>query len=105
MHGTIKGKKTVFCCPVGPPLPPLARSSLGMTLISANTLAIGHIGKDRPPRIIKICFGNMNVIFGSEIALLGFWEYIFRILVTVLGRCYGCILYKYSLILFYVSQH
>jgi hypothetical protein len=50
-----------------------AHSSLGMMLISANTVAIGHIGKDRPPRIIKICFGNMNVIFGSKIAQLGFW--------------------------------
>jgi hypothetical protein len=49
--------------------------SLGMTLISANTLAFGLIGKDGPHGIIKICFGNMNLVFGSEVALLGFWEY------------------------------
>jgi hypothetical protein len=57
--------------------------SLGMTLIRANTLAFGLIGKDGPHRIIKICFGNMNLVFGSEVTLLGFWEYMFGILVTV----------------------
>ncbi len=51
--------------------------SLGMTLIRANTLApFGLIGKDGPHEIIKICFGNMNLVFGSEAALLGFWEYV-----------------------------
>jgi hypothetical protein len=54
--------------------------SLGMMLIRANTLAFGLIGKDGPHRIIKICFGNMNLVFGSEVELLGFWEYMFRIL-------------------------
>jgi hypothetical protein len=58
-----------------------AHSSLGMTLISSNTLAFGLIGKDRTHRTIKICFGNMNVVFGSDVALLGFWAHIFRILV------------------------
>jgi len=58
--------------------------SLGMTLIRANTLAFGLIGKDGPHGIIKICFGNMNLVFGSEVALLGFWEYMFGILITVL---------------------
>jgi hypothetical protein len=57
--------------------------SLGMTLIRANTLAFGLIGKDEPHRTIKISFGNMNLVFGSEVALLGFWEYMFGILVTV----------------------
>ncbi len=57
--------------------------SLGMTLIRANTLAFGLIGKDGPLRIIKICFGNMNLVFGSEAGLLGFWEYMFRILFRV----------------------
>jgi len=57
--------------------------SLGMTLIRANTLAFGLIGKDGPHGIIKICFGNMNLVFGSEVALLGFWEYMFRILFRV----------------------
>jgi hypothetical protein len=42
--------------------------SLGMTLIRANTLAFGLIGKDGPHGIIKI---------GSEAALLGFWEYMY----------------------------
>jgi hypothetical protein len=56
---------------------------LGITLIRANTLAFGLIGKDGPHRIIKICFGNMNLLFGSEVAQLGFWEYMFGILVTV----------------------
>ena len=42
-----------------------------MTLIRANTLAFGLIGKDGPHGIIKICLGNMNLVFGSEIALLG----------------------------------
>jgi hypothetical protein len=41
--------------------------SLGMTLIRPN----------------KICFGNMNLVFGSEVALLGFWEYMFQILFRV----------------------
>ncbi len=54
-----------------------------MTLIRANTLAFGIIGKDGPHRIIKICFGSMNLVFGSEVALLGFWEYMFGIFVTV----------------------
>jgi hypothetical protein len=49
-----------------------AHSSLGMTLISANTLAFGLIGKDRPHRIKKICFENMNLIFGSAVVLLRF---------------------------------
>jgi hypothetical protein len=57
--------------------------SLGMTLIRANTLAYGLIGKDGPQRIIKICVGNMNLVFGSEVALIGFWEYMFGILLTV----------------------
>jgi hypothetical protein len=57
--------------------------SLGMTLIRANTLAFGLIGKDGPLIIIKICFGNMNLVFGSKVALLGFWEYMFGILLTV----------------------
>jgi hypothetical protein len=51
----------------------------------ANTLAFVLIGKDGPHRIIKICFGNMNLVFGSEFVLLGFWEYMFGILVTM---CY-----------------
>jgi hypothetical protein len=54
--------------------------SLGITLIRANTLAFGLIGKHGPHRIIKICFGNMNWVFGSEVVLLGFWEYMFGIL-------------------------
>jgi hypothetical protein len=57
--------------------------SLGMMLIRANTLASGLIGKDGPHRIIKICFGNMNWVFGSEIALMGFWENMFVIFLTV----------------------
>jgi hypothetical protein len=57
--------------------------NLGMTLIRANTLAFGLIGKDGPHRIIKICFRNMNLVFGSEVALLGFWEYMFGVLITV----------------------
>jgi hypothetical protein len=57
--------------------------SLGMTLIRANTLAFGLIGKDEPHGIIKICFENMKLVFGSEAALLGFWEYMFRILFRV----------------------
>ncbi len=56
---------------------------LGMTLIRANTLAFGLIGKDGPDRIIKICFGNMNLVFRSEVTLLEFWEYMFGILLTV----------------------
>jgi hypothetical protein len=51
--------------------------SLGMMLIRANTLAFGLIGKDGPQGIIKNCFGKMNLVFGSEVALLGFWEYMF----------------------------
>ena len=51
--------------------------SLGMMLIRANTLAFDLIGKDGPHGIIKISFGNMNLVFGSEVALLGFWEYMF----------------------------
>jgi hypothetical protein len=57
--------------------------SLGMTLIRAKTLAFGLIGKDGLHGIIKICFGNMNLVFGSEVALLGFWEYMFQILFRV----------------------
>jgi hypothetical protein len=49
-------------------------------------LAFGLIGKDGPHRIIKICFGNMNLVFGSEVALLGFWEYMFQILFRVKER-------------------
>ncbi len=60
-----------------------ALMSLGMTLIRANTLAFSLIGKDGPHRIIKICFGNMNLVFGSEVALLGFWEFMFQILFRV----------------------
>jgi hypothetical protein len=51
--------------------------SLGMMLIRANTLAFDLIGKDGPHGIIKISFVNMNLVFGSEVALLGFWEYMF----------------------------
>jgi hypothetical protein len=62
-----------------------------MMLIRANTVAFGLIGKDGPHRIIKICFRNMNLEFGSEVALLGFWEYMFGILVTVHpGPSPGC---------------
>ena len=39
--------------------------SLGMTLIRANTLAIGLIGKDGTHGITKICFENMNLVFGN----------------------------------------
>jgi hypothetical protein len=46
--------------------------SLGMTLIRANTLAFGLIGKDGPHGIIKICFGNMNLVFGSEVS---YWDF------------------------------
>ncbi len=63
-----------------------ALMSLGMMLIRANTLALGLIGKDGLHRIIQICFGNMNLVFGSEVALLGFWEYIFRILFRVYSQ-------------------
>ncbi len=56
-----------------------AHSILGMTLISANTLACGLIGKTDHLEL----FGNINLVFGREVALLGFWEYMFRILVTV----------------------
>jgi hypothetical protein len=61
----------------------MALMSLGMTLIRANTLAIGLIGKDGTHGITKICFENMNLVFGSEVALLGFWEYMFQILFRV----------------------
>jgi hypothetical protein len=54
-----------------------------MTLSRANTLAFGLIGKDGPHGIIKICFWNMNLVFRSEVALLGFWEYMFQILFRV----------------------
>jgi hypothetical protein len=57
--------------------------SLGMTLIIASTLAFGLIGKDGPHRILKICFGNMNFVFRSKVTLLGFWKYMFGILLTV----------------------
>jgi hypothetical protein len=56
-----------------------AHSSLGMTLISANTLAFGLIGKTDHIEL----FGNMNLVFRIEVALLRFWEYMFRILVTM----------------------
>jgi hypothetical protein len=49
-----------------------------MTLIRANTLAFDLIGKDGPHGIIKICFGNMNLVFGSEVALLGFGNICFE---------------------------
>jgi hypothetical protein len=52
-------------------------------LIRANTLVFGLIGKDGPHGIIKNSFGNMNLVFGSEVTLLGFWEYMFRILFRV----------------------
>ncbi len=58
-----------------------AHSNLGMTLISTNTLALGLIGTERPH--YKNMFGNNNLVFGSEVALLGTWEYMSRILVTV----------------------
>ncbi len=54
-----------------------------MTLVRANTLVFGLIGKDGPHGIMKICFGNMNLVFGSEVALLGFWEYMFQIIFRV----------------------
>jgi hypothetical protein len=57
--------------------------SLGMMLIRANTQAFSLISKDGPHGIIKIGFGNMNLVFGSEVALLGFWEYMFRLLFRV----------------------
>jgi hypothetical protein len=60
--------------------------SLGMMLIRANILAFSLIGKDGPHGIIKICFGNMNLVFESEVALLGFWEYMFQILFRVLPK-------------------
>jgi hypothetical protein len=56
----------------------MALMSLGMTLIRSNTLAFGLIGKVGPHGIIKISFGNMNLVFGSEVALLGVWEYMFQ---------------------------
>jgi hypothetical protein len=31
----------------------------------------------------------MNLVFGSEVALLGFWEYMFRILFKVLATVQG----------------
>ncbi len=74
-----------------------AHMSLGMMLmmlIRANTLAFSLIGKDGPHGIIKICFGNMNLVFGSEVALLGFWEYMCRILFRVLNSI-RCIMFKY----------
>ncbi len=55
-----------------------ALMSLGMTLIRANTLAFGLIGKDGPHGIIKICFGNMNLVFGGRaIEILGIYVRIF----------------------------
>ncbi len=60
-----------------------------MTLLRANTLAFSLIGKDEPHRSIKICFGSMNLVFGSEVTLLGFWEYMFGILVTVQGPSFN----------------
>ncbi len=55
-------------------------------LIRANTLAFGLIGKDGPHGIIKICFGIMNLVFVREVALLGFWEYMLRILFRVSNK-------------------
>ncbi len=49
-------------------------SSLGRTLISASTLAFVLIGKYRPHRIMEKTLGNMNLVIGSKVALLGFWE-------------------------------
>jgi hypothetical protein len=72
----------------------MALMSLGMTLIRANTQAFGLIGKDGPHGIIKICFGNMNLVFGSEVALLGFWEYMFQILFRVHGKEQGSIVVR-----------
>ncbi len=63
-------------------------------LIRANTLAFGLIGKDGPHGIIKICFWNMNLVFGSEVALLGFWEYMFRILFRV--YCTPCCWFSFN---------
>ncbi len=45
--------------------------------------SLGLIGKDGPHRILKICFGNVNLVFGSEVELLVFWEYMFQILFRV----------------------
>ncbi len=59
-----------------------AHSSLGMTLISANTLAFGLIGKQTEWNYKKF-FGDMNLVFRSKVALLGYWIYMFRILVWV----------------------
>jgi hypothetical protein len=61
-----------------------AHSSLGRTLISANILAFCLIGKTRDTQTTwnsKNIFRNMNLVFGSKLALLGYWEYMFRILV------------------------
>jgi hypothetical protein len=55
-----------------------------MTLISA----FGHIGKDAPPTIIKILFREYDCDIWKQ-GLLGFWEYMFRILVTVLVLVLG----------------
>jgi hypothetical protein len=63
-----------------------ALMSLGMKLIRANTLAFGLIGKDGPHKMKKKFLGNMNLVFGSEVALLGFWEYMFQILFRVNAR-------------------
>ncbi len=60
-----------------------ALMSLGITLIRADILAFSLIGKDGPHGVIKFFFGIMNLVFGSEVALLGFWEYMFQILFRV----------------------
>jgi hypothetical protein len=80
---TSNPKTHVVRAQVAPLYIPYALMGLGMTLIRANTLAFGLIGKDGSHRIKKICFVNMNLVFGSEVALLGSWEYMFGILVTV----------------------
>ncbi len=74
-----------------------------------HSLAFGLIGKNRPHRIIKNYFGNMNVVFGSEVALLGFLEYMFGILVTVyfviiLLRLKGTVSRDFRLLVFFTNQ-
>ncbi len=70
------------------------KKSLYKECHGTNTLAFGLIGKDGPHRIIKICFENMNLVFGSEVALLGFWEYMFQILFRVQGSVVSRFLFK-----------
>ncbi len=50
-----------------------ALMSLGMTLIRPKTLAFNLIGKDGPHGIKKICFRNMNLVFVSEVGILGIY--------------------------------